>query len=412
MREHQDVAKRVLFTLLVLFVYALGQQVVLPGFDVAMARKMMGHNALLQMFGLTTGGQMNMPTLLSLGLGPYMTAMIVWQAIASLDIRSVNNLSVQQVGFIQRLLTFILAVLQGIVMVYYLRDAIAPLYLISDNLNLGIAAAVLYMVAGAMFSLFIGLGNANHGFGGSVALIIPGIITSLPHSFLYGYGTTRLKLNPTNITVGIVVTGLVFISGLLVYRAEQRIPIQRPSLESTFSESYLPLPFLAAGAMPFMFSNMLFVLPKQVVEALGYQYTHVGQFVITQINYNHWPGILAYAFIVLFLGFAFGLINLSPTKMARQLKERGDYVYHTTPGDATEALIMGHFFRLSMIGDFYLLLIGVVPLAIGMYLPSASNYAMYLGGVFIMVTITDTVTQQFIALWNKNRYSLFDEPIE
>ncbi|NVO89549.1 preprotein translocase subunit SecY [Lactobacillus rhamnosus] len=412
MREHQDVIKRSLYTFLILFAYALGQQIMLPGFNIAMAKKIMGNNALLQMYGLTTGGQMNLPTLLSLGLGPYMTAMIVWQAVASLDIPSVNNLSVKQTGFIERLITLILAILQGVVMVYYLHDAIAPLYLISDNINLGPAAAVLYLVAGAMLTVVMGYGNMSHGFGGSVALIIPNIMMSLPHSFLYGYGTTRLKLNAVTISIAVVVTAVYFIVGLWVYRAELRIPIQRPTLESTFSDSYLPLPFLSAGAMPFMFSNMLFVLPSQVVQAFGYQYTEIGQFIIEQVNYNHWPGIAANALIIIFLSFAFGLINTSPTKMARQLKERGDYIYHTMPGDDTEALIMGHFFRLSLVGNFYLLLTGVAPLVLGMWIPSASNYGMYLGGVFIMVTITDTVTQQLFALWNKNRYSLFDVPIE
>lgn len=47
-----------------------------------------------------------------------------------------------------------------------------------------------------------------------------------------------------------------------------------------------------------------------------------------------------------------------------------------------------------------------------MFIKSASNYSLYLGSIFIMVAITDTVTQQFAALWNKERYDLFDDPIE
>ena len=73
---------------------------------------------------------------------------------------------------------------------------------------------------------------------------------------------------------------------------------------------------------------------------------------------------------------------------------------------------MYHFFRLSLAGDFFLLLIGDLPLAIGMFIKPASNYSMYLGGLFIMIAITDSITQQFIALWNKERYNLFDDPIE
>lgn len=56
MRKHSDVVKRVLFTLMIAFVYALGQQIVIPGFDLTIAKKLMSKNILLRMFGLTTGG--------------------------------------------------------------------------------------------------------------------------------------------------------------------------------------------------------------------------------------------------------------------------------------------------------------------------------------------------------------------
>lgn len=73
---------------------------------------------------------------------------------------------------------------------------------------------------------------------------------------------------------------------------------------------------------------------------------------------------------------------------------------------------MYHFFRLTLIGNLFLLMVGVLPLVLGMFIKSASNYSLYLGSIFIMVAITDTVTQQFAALWNKERYDLFDDPIE
>lgn len=39
MKKHQDIVKRVLFTMMILVVYALGQQIMLPGFDITLARK-------------------------------------------------------------------------------------------------------------------------------------------------------------------------------------------------------------------------------------------------------------------------------------------------------------------------------------------------------------------------------------
>lgn len=104
-RLHRDLFKRCGWTVFLICIYLLGQQVYLPNVDVFSASQSLQGVPFLQMLSLTTGGQTGIPTLLSLGMQPYMTTLIIWQAVTSLDLDSMRRLSQKQIGYIQRILS-------------------------------------------------------------------------------------------------------------------------------------------------------------------------------------------------------------------------------------------------------------------------------------------------------------------
>lgn len=65
------------------------------------------------MVGIVIGGRLTLPTLFSLGIGPYMTAMIIWQALVSLEINTVNRLSIRQAGYVRKFITLAVAMIQS-----------------------------------------------------------------------------------------------------------------------------------------------------------------------------------------------------------------------------------------------------------------------------------------------------------
>lgn len=408
MLKKNDLLRRCLFTLLILGLYALGQQITLPMFDPKTTGAFLNRDTLWQFVGIASGGQTRLPTIFSVGIMPYMTGMIVWSAISSLDIPFINNLPPKVNTGIQTVVALVIGTLQSILFVSSLKPFLRPLYLMGTSTNMAFWVAVLLLTAGGMLTILMGNANTEHGIGGMVVLIVPGMLLSLPNMLRSGWGQSPLALT-TPLIIGTVLFSLVFLYfAVILNRAEYRLPIQRIGMENAFYESYMPIPLLTSGAMPFMFSSLLFTMPRQVVTQLNAMQTGWGKSVLAWTDYTQVKGVITYSIVLIFLGYAFGLINFQPTKEARTLKESGDYVLGYTPGEPTEKLLMHHFLQLTFIGNLVLLGIGVGPLIVGLKFHGFANFSPFLGNLFIVVMIGYSITESFFALYNKERYRLFD----
>lgn len=409
MKTNHDLLKRCLTTMLLVAILALGQQIPIPGYDLSAASDALAKFQFLKAFSYATGGVLGAPTLMSLGLGPYMTALILWQALSSLGIPAVDKLSMRTAGFIQNGITAVLALVQGFEMLWLSRSALTPLYLPGGGYDFSFLVALLILTAGAMLVVYLALYNADHGIGSTVMLILPGLILNIPNMLQNGWGHSPYPLTPVHIATACVVGVIVLLVAVPLNYGEIRFELQKPMLESAFSKPYLPLPFLTAGSMPFMFSTMVFTIPQTVVQATDLRFSKVGQAVLAWTDYLNWRGIITYGVILVLLGFVFGFVNFQPSKQAKTLKESGDYIAGVMPGDDTEAFLTHHFLWLTVIGNSIIFVIALIPLVIGLYVKGVSNYTLLIGNLFIMITIISTVVQQFQALRLKNQYQLFDE---
>ena len=109
---HSELFSKVLFTLMMVVLMELGRQIVIPSLDSSMSRQVLEASPLLRNLSALTGGQANYPSLFSVGLGPYMTGMILFQAIQLLDIDELNKINDYKRGMIQRWISFVIALLQ------------------------------------------------------------------------------------------------------------------------------------------------------------------------------------------------------------------------------------------------------------------------------------------------------------
>lgn len=382
MMKNNDLLKRCLWTMLLVAIYGLGQRIPLPMIDATVARHYLAGNNFLQILGATTGGQSTIPTLLTLGIMPYMTSMIVWQAINAMDLQVINNLSQKRIGVIRNFIALMFCLLQSILYVYYVRTALVPVFFLWGQTDVSFPSAVLMLTAGGMLAIAIANFNSDHGIGGQVAVMLPGLLLTLPYMLNKGWGSTTFALTPVHLAIAIVII-LVFIPlGVWLNQAELHLHVQRPMLDSSYGESYMPIRFLTAGPMPFMFSSMLFTLPQMLISGTSFASTSVGTEVTLWTTSTKVQGIITYAVIVVALGYAFGLMNFQPSKTARTLKESGDYFYNITPGDDTEHYLMRHFNRLSLPGGLVLMAIGSLHLSLGyMFLELATSLLFW--GTFL-----------------------------
>jgi preprotein translocase subunit SecY len=405
---NNELFRKILFTLMMVGIMELGREIVIPGLDPTTTRNALDTVPFLRNLANITGGQFNYPSLFSIGLGPYMTGMIIFQAVRLLDFDVINKLSSHQIGMIQRWISLVIAIGQSSQMVYLLRHQIEPMGVRVLGIEMSLIVPFMVLVAGAMLVAWMSDMTVKDGVGGSGVLIIPGIVTNIPQLLLKGQG---LGSGPLTMTVGISIALaisllIVLISAVYMNRAELRIPLQRPMVQNDFSQSYLPIRVLSSGSMPFMFSTTLFMMPSYLA-SLGMS-RHFEDFVNEYITFDRPIGIIIYCVIVVLLGYAFSFMNFRPEITTKRLKKSGDYFFGVAPGEDTQRYLNRRLNHLTTIANVYFVILIGTPLVVGLYVEGITNFMFVFSNLVIMVTILMTVLEQIKVLHLRTQYHLLE----
>lgn len=393
---------------MIMCVLELGKQIAIPALDTQMTRNVLQSTPFLRNLATTTGGQFNYPSLFSIGLAPYMTGMILFQAISLLDIDALNKLSQYQIGIVQRIIATIIAMMQAFQLIFLIKDHIELSGIKIFGIDYNLIVPFFVLVAGAMLVSWMTDMTVKNGIGGAGMLIIPGLMSNMPYALLrgQGLGTTSLQLNITTVTICIVSTLIVIVASIFMNKAELKIPLQRPMVQNDFSESYLPIKVLAAGSMPFMFSTALFFIPGYLGN-IGFN-SNIEDFIQKYWMLNNPVGIAIYCGIVVMLGYAFGFMNFRPEESAKRLKKGGDYIFGLTPGRETRKFLNRHLIYLSTIANIFFLTVIGTPLVVGLFVSGISNLMFVFSNILILITVMDTVLEQVRTLYLRTQYNLLE----
>ncbi|WP_082603246.1 hypothetical protein [Secundilactobacillus odoratitofui] len=403
--NRRNLIYRICWSLLILLIMEVGRQLIIPVVNLNSATAVLAKNRALQFFAYATGGQMNAPTLLSLGVAPYMTAKIIWSIVSMVDQEATRHLTERTQNLIQRGLTLLFAIAQAIQMAVMISKTMKPIKLLTEFDSTIILITVL--VAGAMLVVHLTDLNIERGIGGAVLLILPTVIQNLPNMLENGVNTSDHFIFTVRSSIFLVVATLLFlVVTLFIYRGERRIEVQRTGIINTYGKSYLPIRVLPGGAMPFMFSMSIFVLPTYLRHESIDGGAFANYLVNTLFSYHTLSGILTYCVVVCLLGYGFGYMNFQPVETAKTLKESGDYIFDVAPGRDTERYLTSRLMRMIFVGNCFLVLVTAVPLIIGLYKPGYGNLSFFFSGLFILITILDNIFDQVNALYLKGQYEL------
>ncbi|WEV37614.1 hypothetical protein [Lactobacillus sp. ESL0677] len=391
--------RRMLWTLLLVTVYILGQFIIIPFVKQSAAAHYLKANTLISILGMYTGSQTSRPSLLMLGIGPYMTTNIVVQAVSSLDLKSLRQVSQHTWGIVTNFLSLIVAILQAFLYVTNFKKALLPIYI--DGYNISFYLAIMVLVTGGMISIYLANIISERGIGNSAILMVPQLVLSLPSLLIRGWGTSRFNFSIVNLIIVILTTLVVVFYGLALIRAEERIPLREPQLMSSFAKSYFPIRLLTAGAMPFMFSTSVFMLVPMLAKNSS---SKVKSIIFNIMSIDKPSGIVFYAIVIILLNFVFGLITLQPSVKARNFKENGSYFYEIVPGMQTEKFIMHKFTRLTWASSLILIVLSIWPLILGLKWSQMANLTPFIGNLFILIMILDMIEQEFQTLNSEKKY--------
>lgn len=403
-----DIRRRVLFTLLMLLVFRLLAAIPLPGINGDAFREFFGNNPFGNIFTLVTGGRLDNPSIVAIGLASYINASVMLQLLQTVipkleELSKEGERGRQLINQYTRYLTVPLTILQALV-IYTILEKQFP-NLVGEPSVVEIATMVASLTGGTILLMWISELISEEGVGNGTSFIIfAGIIASLP-----GLISRDLDLIAYDqvLLASLIIGALIMIAGIVfVTEAVRKIPIQyarrvRGRMMYGGQSSYLPLKINQAGVMPVIFAASLLTFPQiltqffisasnpssifyKISEKLNLLYS--GEYLWV---YN----LLYFVFIVAF-SFFYTFVVLNPNEQAENLQKSGGFIPGIRPGKSTAKHITDILIRLTVIGSLFLATVALIPSVArrGTELAVLSG----IGGTSILIVvgvILDTVRQ-------------------
>ena len=397
----------------------MGAQVVLPGVDynVIADAKIAGGGGLLGLLNAFTGGAFANASVFALGIMPYISASIVVQlmgvAVPYLQkLQKEGESGRKTITQITRWLTIAICVVQAPAYLYGLGALGVPdsAFVLGKGVFF-IVPAVIILVTGCIFAMWLGEKITDRGIGNGISLLITvGIIASLPLSFTQ---EVISQLSSSGgwimIAIEVLIWFIVVALCILLVLAVRQIPVQyaRRSISGSSSlyskRQYIPLRLNASGVMPIIFAQAIMFAPAYLGQMIGGSFGQWMQAAFSNmfgLAYNILFGLL----IILFTYF-YTAITVPTNKMADDLKRSGGFVPGIKPGGETSEFLDKIMSLITFPGSIFLALISVLPAVIVALMQIQQGWALFFGGTSLLIMVgvaIDTIQQINAYLLNRH----------
>ena len=394
------ITKRVLWTLFFLFIYCLGNQLVLPFVDLKNANIFGGAIGSLAFSSAMMGGNLRSMSLFSVGLSPWMSAMILWQMFSFSKKMGLKNLPIE----IQDRRRMYLAL--GIAIVQSLAVSLNLPIVSGVNASLAIFMNTILLIAGTFFLVWLSDLNSLFGIGGSIVILMASMMANLPYQIMDSIEKLGIGWN---VLLPLLLFSLIFlyVSGI-VQRARYRISISKINIHNRFKQySYLDIMLNPAGGMPFMYAMSLVSIPQYVFMLI--QFIHPenkwtsGAIKALTVGQPLW--LVVYLVMLFVLGLAFAFVNVSGEQISERMRKSGEYIYGVYPGQETSAYINHLVLRLGFIGALYMLFMAGAPMLIILVNPDYLQLSMIPGTFLIFSGMIYNVNEEMKALKLNTSYT-------
>ncbi|MCH7889805.1 MAG: preprotein translocase subunit SecY [Proteobacteria bacterium] len=402
-----ELKKRLWFTLGALIVFRLGTYIPIPGVDPSVMKDIFDQNAggILGMFNMLAGGALGRMTIFALGIMPYISASIIIQLLTTVSphleqLKKEGEAGRKKINQYTRYGTVVLATLQGYGIAVGLEGMTGSQG--SAVIDPGLFfrfQAVITLVGGTVFLMWLGEQITARGVGNGISLIIfSGIVADLPRALAFTLEQGRTGALSAFFIIFLIVMVVVVVTFIVfIERAQRRILVQYPKRQVGSrmfggEGSHLPLKLNTAGVIPMIFASSILLLPLTVAGFNAGQGPEWLSTIATYLGRGQPLFMLLYGAGVVFFCFFYTAIVFNPVDTADNLKKFGGFIPGIRPGKNTAEYLDYVLTRLTTVGAVYLAVIALVPqLLIG-----RSPVPFFFGGtsMLIVVNVTmDTVAQ-------------------
>jgi preprotein translocase subunit SecY len=409
--KYGDLQKRLLFLAMAVVVFRLGTHIPVPGIDPDQLQRLFTGTGtgILNMFNMFSGGALSRMSVFALGIMPYISASIIMQLASVVygpleALKKEGEAGRRQITKYTRWFTVGLATFQA----FGIAIALESQGVVLDKGVVFQLTAVISLVTGTMFLMWLGEQITERGVGNGISILIfAGIVAGLP-SALASTGQL-IREGAMSPLVALFIAALILgVTWLVVFveRAQRKITVnyaKRQVGNKVYGgvTSHLPLKLNMAGVIPPIFASSIILLPATLAQWFGNsadESTVTGKIMraVKDFGATLAPGqpvyILLYALAIIFFCFFYTALVFNSRETADNLKRSGAMLPGIRPGEQTSRYIDKILMRLTAVGAVYITLVCLVP----EFLNLRFNVPFYFGGtslLIIVVVVIDFITQ-------------------
>ena len=393
----EELRKKILFTLLILALYRLGNAIPVPYVNVAALQTyfMQLQNTVLGLLNVMSGGAFSQATIFALSIQPYINASIIIQLLC-IAIPALERMSKDEgeegrkkIASITRYATVGIGLLQGFGFYMLIKNYGILTPEATGNVWAAIVI-ILTFTSGSALIMWLGEQITEFGIGNGISMILfASIISRFPTAIITTI--SNIIRGELNVFVAILMfLGALAIVILIVFvnDAERRIPVQyakRVVGRKMYGgqSTYLPMKVNMSGVMPIIFAQSIASVPATIAAFTG----KTSGWVSTWFGTNSIPYAIIYLLLIIFFAYFYSTIQFNPVEVANNLKKNGGYIPGFRPGKPTSDFIQKVLNKITLFGAIYLGIIAVVPILISHFSDAAAKTGLSLGGTSIIIVV-------------------------
>ena len=413
-----ELRKKILFTLLIIFLFRVGAAIPVPFLDIGEAGILTDASTgtFMEYLSMMTGDAFNYGTIFAMSITPYINSSIIMQLL-TVAIPALERLSKEgeegrkKIASITRYVTILLGLIQSTAYYIYLKNQGYLMKSVDGSAYTGFWAffqgfvIIATFVAGTALIMWMGERINENGIGNGISIILfAGIISRIP--------TLIASLYSPNIQVGYMARGGayyvlaplagVFMLLMIAYivwmdNAEHRIPVQyakRVVGRKMYGgqSTHIPLKVNMSGVMPVIFASSILSLPP-TIELFVKNPNKFWSGFFGVFKSTHWAYAIIYFALIIAFAYFYASIQYNPIEMANNIRKNSGAIPGIRPGKPTSDYIARILNRIVLLGALLLSVVALFPIIFSQITSliniNGVNYAMNisLGGTSIIIMV-------------------------
>ncbi len=396
--EIPDLRNRILFVLAVFGIFRLMANIPIPGFQVDKIEELFARFEMLRIADMLVGGTLDQFSIVMLGLGPYITAVIimqlltlVWPKLKKMQ-KEEGDAGRQKINQYGRMLTVPFAFMQSYGMIsLFQHQNVLP-----DIPPVELIGILTIIAGGTVFLMWLGELITEKGIGNGISLMIfAGIVAMVPANI--GQVAADLLYNPDRVPMYLLffLLILLIIAGIVyVNEARRNIPISyakqvKGKRVYGGASTYLPLSLNPSGVIPIIFAMSIVVFPSMVAGMMSGMSGIMGS--IGEMGVSFFQNMWIYAGLIFFFVFVFTYfytaVTFDPNNVSDNLQKMGGFVPGIRPGSPTSKYLSYILNRTLFLGASFLGLVAVLPMAISGF-TGIKAFGFLIGGAALIIIVS------------------------